>query len=969
MATLVLKYNPAFLSDDQLVAGFVIRKADLDILLQVVRDNTTESNQHLLVLGPRGIGKTTLVLRLATEVRRDPELSKKWFPIVFSEESYSVDSAGAFWLEALFHLANSTKDPQLQHSYEELVKETDDIRLRERTLAQLLDFADKQGKRLLLVVENFNMLVGDQMSDKSAWELRHTLINEPRVMLVATATTKPDDMKRQDKAMYEILKPHELKPLTVEETVALWTAQTEKKAEANRIRPIHILTGGNPRLLSILSTFAAKLSLNELMDDLLSLVDDHTDYFKGHLESLPSTERKVYTALADLWDPVTAQAVATSARLPVNTASALLGRLVDRGFVVIATKKGRTKWYQVSERLYNIYYLLRRRGSCEGRIQAIVRFMTSFYAPEELNHVVHRIADEACRLAIEARKDHYRLFEELLSRLPDDRSCIDLIMNLPVSLLSDPSAPESLRAATQGYDDFRKKEFARLLSSLNLEERQKMVSIITAKYTPKENIKELTSLSETYKCNACFWLYLGYNYEAELDIASAEKAIRRVLELDASSSLAWQELGEILKTKKERLDDAEAAFRKCISLYERNPDAWLLLGDLVYWEKEDTSAAITAYTKAVRFDPSKPRPWAMLGHIYYKKDDLIQAEKAFKRSLELLVSNKDERLESLIYTDLFYLYHAKGNVEEAIDCCRNKIRLEPSNADNWMLLGCCLPEAENYREVIEAYRKAIEINPSCGMAWSLLASALLSHESPIDEVEYAYHEALRLNPSSSVDWEGFAHFLYYRKHNIQEACDAYKKAIQFEGTALGWKLIFSAFFEVGKINEAISLAETYLLKNLENLNAHNDIAYALLSYGGEEFLTQALEWAKKAVSMKPQESCYLHTLAAILIRMGQVNEGFKHLEAALVDISAVDKIKIDWINLFVELAAKGYGKKALEILQKTPCAGILEPMIVALRLYAGEDVKVAVEIVEVAKDIVKKIEGRNETTDRRSKPE
>ena len=70
MAKRIPKYNPAFLTGDELVEAFVVRHAELGLIVEVVRENVGESNQHVLVIGPRGIGKTMLVLRVAEEVRR-----------------------------------------------------------------------------------------------------------------------------------------------------------------------------------------------------------------------------------------------------------------------------------------------------------------------------------------------------------------------------------------------------------------------------------------------------------------------------------------------------------------------------------------------------------------------------------------------------------------------------------------------------------------------------------------------------------------------------------------------------------------------------------------------------------------------------------------------------------------------------------------------------------------------------------
>ncbi len=85
MTNRVVKSNPSFLSHDDLKENFVVRHADLDLIVGTIRENTTGPNQHVLVIGPRGSGKTTLVLRTALEVRTDGELNALWYPLIFSE--------------------------------------------------------------------------------------------------------------------------------------------------------------------------------------------------------------------------------------------------------------------------------------------------------------------------------------------------------------------------------------------------------------------------------------------------------------------------------------------------------------------------------------------------------------------------------------------------------------------------------------------------------------------------------------------------------------------------------------------------------------------------------------------------------------------------------------------------------------------------------------------------------------------
>jgi len=364
MSLPLLTYNPGILGDEELTRSFVVRQESLELALEALRENAASQamNRHLLVVGPRGIGKTMLARRVAAEVRSNPAYGSRWYPLVFGEESYPVSTPGEFWLEALFHLAEQTGEGQWKKGVEELRREPDEARLRERALGQLLDFAHQEDKRLLLVVENLNMLLGEQMDQDSAWVLRHALTNQPRLMLLGTATTRFEETSNVDRAWFEMFSMHELKPLDPEECRTLWLSAAGASLEPSPLRAIRILTGGNPRLLTILAGFAANRSFRELMDHLVQLIDDHTEYFKSHLDGLAARERKVFVGLLDHWDPVGAAELAGLTRLGVNEVSSLLGRLVDRGAVEVVERKPRRKLYQAAERLYNIYYLMRRRG-------------------------------------------------------------------------------------------------------------------------------------------------------------------------------------------------------------------------------------------------------------------------------------------------------------------------------------------------------------------------------------------------------------------------------------------------------------------------------------------------------------------------------------------------------------------------------------------------------------------------------
>ncbi len=418
MTATARKSNPGFLTDDELVASFCVRKGEFESMVEALRECTGNANTHQIVIGPRGSGKTSLLLRVAAEIHRDEELSSRFFPIIYAEESYEVSTAGEFWLECLSRLTDQAplgKDGiDLRRSYEDLRQIRDDATLGQRCLGVLQDFADLEDKRLVLIVENLNMLLGDIGDDDTGWQLRHTLQTEPRILLLASATTRFDEIDNPDKALYDLFRVLSLSPLEQDDCATLWQAVSGQHRSIETIQALRILTGGNPRLLTIVARFGANLSFRELMADLLNLVDDHTEYFKSHLDGLPAQERKVYLALVQLWKPVTAREIADRARLDTNQCSAHLKRLTERGAVEVAGGTERRKLYYVAERLYNIYYLMRRARGRASLIEALIRFMEAFYSPSELMDLVICTVREAMSVDGEARWMHRVAFDRLL---------------------------------------------------------------------------------------------------------------------------------------------------------------------------------------------------------------------------------------------------------------------------------------------------------------------------------------------------------------------------------------------------------------------------------------------------------------------------------------------------------------------------------------------------------------------------
>ena len=159
------------------------------------------------MIGSRGSGKTTLLLRVAAEIRRGEARNAGWFPVVSAEESYGISSCGEFWLQCLFHLAQQAPrgddEPNLQRTYDELLAIQEGRILADLVLAAVLDFADSQGKRLLLLVENLNSPFAEIGNPDVGWELHKTLQCEPWIFLLGSATSRFDEIDDSKRALFD----------------------------------------------------------------------------------------------------------------------------------------------------------------------------------------------------------------------------------------------------------------------------------------------------------------------------------------------------------------------------------------------------------------------------------------------------------------------------------------------------------------------------------------------------------------------------------------------------------------------------------------------------------------------------------------------------------------------------------------------------------------------------------------------
>ena len=342
-----------------------------------------------------------LLARTAAELRSDEQLSEDLLPVRFMEESQEIFNMADFWLETLFYLARECQqfNPQLgqelstRHSV--LSDKWGSDSLEDLARNAVLDVADRLDRKLVLMIENLQALFED-VDENFGWKLRKVLQTEPQIILVGSAVSRFRGIDDAELPFFDFFWIVHLKPLNTVECQQLWTMISGQDVSERETRPLEILTGGSARLLVIVASFALHKSMRQLMEELVVLVDEHTDYFRGNLEILAKTERRVFLAVIDLWQPSTPSEISIRARMDIRKVSTMLGRLVNRG-VVNFDGRGRKRKYAAAERLYSIYYKLRRNRDEAAVVQNLIRFMSVFYTEAEQTEVFSSLIEEMAK--------------------------------------------------------------------------------------------------------------------------------------------------------------------------------------------------------------------------------------------------------------------------------------------------------------------------------------------------------------------------------------------------------------------------------------------------------------------------------------------------------------------------------------------------------------------------------------------
>ncbi len=659
--TVACIYNPRNQSPGELIDHFVVRQKIFEKIFEDIRTSDMKyPEQHYMIEGKRGMGKTTLLLRLAYAIEQDEQLNKWLIPLNFNEEEYSVRKLFRLW-ERIIQLledanpvfkglfAQAEKISRIYKSDEEY----------ERELYKLLELKlQANGKKIILFIDNFGDMV-QKFSDLEAHRLRKILQISADIRIIAASSIVLEAFYQYNHPFYEFFKVERLEGLSMDESRQLLLqlgkiyGQGKVKhiveEQTGRIEALRRLTGGVTRTIILLFEIFVDDQNGDTFLDLERVLDRVTPLYKHRMDDLPAQQQQIVEAIALNWDAISVKEIQARTRIPSKVISALLQQLVKNEIVGKIKTQTKNHLYQINERFFNIWYLMRHgRHHDRQKVLWLVRFLEewcsdqdikdraaehirrlkkgdynprgAYYMSEALAYTNHLPSTEQHQLLevtrdfLQERKSSY--FKKL------SKSDVELLNKATVSM-----EQKSYRNALDYLLKMKDKDDARIAWVYHNGMRDiKMAEKHYRKAARKGSVAALNNL--------------GVIYEYALnDPTKAEALYLRAAEHKNVNAL--HNLGSLYKNKLKNYKKAEKYYLKYMESSKRDPNALFSIGNLYANGFDQPDKAVEYYEAAA--EKGQVLAMSNLAFMYLEKyDNPDEAERYFMMALDQgLLYNED----------------------------------------------------------------------------------------------------------------------------------------------------------------------------------------------------------------------------------------------------------------------------------------------------------------------------------------
>jgi tetratricopeptide (TPR) repeat protein len=313
------------------------------------------------------------------------------------------------------------------------------------------------------------------------------------------------------------------------------------------MRSLHLLTGGNPRLIKTFYRLLAEGLRGDIRADLERLLDEFTPYFKSIVDALPVQQQRIFDAVALNWDPVDVATISRVTRVPSNQVSAQLRALVKAGHVAEPAGHPKRKRYLLADRFSNIHYLMRHGRAARSRFDWFVAILRLVFPDQAHADTLAKVARQAAECGPDGMRDARDFLHSALTRSATADARRDLIH----ATIRESWDNDAFNSFSEWFDVAEGKQHVPESDVLAFFERMPTALRKKLGFKPKS--------SE-------WWAELTDFLREKSAWSLAEAAFRKSLEIDPKNSVVWCDFGGFLLAKLNQPREAELAVGKAIKL-------------------------------------------------------------------------------------------------------------------------------------------------------------------------------------------------------------------------------------------------------------------------------------------------------------------------------------------------------------------------------------------------------------------
>jgi uncharacterized membrane protein len=473
-------FTPSTMSQETLEGMFVQREQLLQSIVQDLATSVDGAKQYLMLVGARGMGKTHFVSLVYHRLKQKPKLHDRLLIAWLREEEYGVNS----WLYLIIEILRSISQEGIDTT--EQVNKLANLPISEAEYLANRVLTEVIGDRTLLIItENIDKLLYG-LGDKEQWKFRSFLQETNCCSILATIPKISEDTSKKDKPFFGFFTSIHLPIFGHTDAVAMLikianlSGNTQLAKFLNtdegksRVRALHHLAGGNPRVYALFAQLITKDTLEALLPAVIEMLDKLTPYYQSRVESLGQSDdqQKIVMYLARETRAVTVKEITAQCFISSErTTSNALGKLTQKGFVIV-TRKGREAYYEISEVLMRL--CLEMKNARNGDIKLCIDFLRIWYHPHERQEYLEQ-------LEADGKLEHAKYFWLSLTNAKFDPILLACKQDLQKSIdEKDPDSALSVWRELVSVNQIDKADAQRIIDLINSGKSSEAIPAIEA---------------------------------------------------------------------------------------------------------------------------------------------------------------------------------------------------------------------------------------------------------------------------------------------------------------------------------------------------------------------------------------------------------------------------------------------------------------------------------------------------------